>query len=125
MTDTERTRGPSDQSTALLLDLAAALHASAIPADAAEKRLRGVAEAFGLDAQFFTMQSFLATELRRGDIERIEIRLIPFDTHWDLAETAALTELCRAIVDRRLDVAAARKELDRIVGRKSAYPRWL
>jgi len=116
---------PSDQSTALLLDLATALHASASPADVAEERLRDVAAALGLDAQFFTMQSFLTTELRQGDSERIEIRRIPFDTHWDLRETAALVELCRAIVDRRLDLAGARRELDRIVGRKSAYPRWL
>src|SRR5262249_55086833 len=92
-------RPPGDQSTELLIDLAAALHASASPADVAEERLRGVARALGLEAQFFTMQSFLATELRRGDSERVEIRRIPFDTHWDLAETAALTELCRTITE--------------------------
>src|SRR5262245_35506458 len=111
MVTTAQARPPGDQSTALLLDLAAALHASASPADVADERLRGVAEALGMDAQFFSMQSFLTTELRRGDSERIEIRRIPFDTHWDLAETAALAELCRAIADRRLDVAGARKEL--------------
>jgi uncharacterized membrane protein YjjP (DUF1212 family) len=125
MATTVPTRPPGDQSTDLLLDLAAALHASASPADVAEKRLHAVAEALGIEAQFFAMQSFLTTELRRGGSERIEIRRIPFDTHWNLAESAALVELCRAIVDHRIDVAAARTELDRIVSRKSAYPRWL
>lgn len=125
MATTAPERPPGDQSTELLLDLAAALHATANPADVAEKRLRAVAEALGLEAQFFTMQSFLTTELRRGDRERIEIRRIPFDTHWDLAETAALVELCRAIVDHRLNAASARRELDRIVTRRSRYPGWL
>jgi uncharacterized membrane protein YjjP (DUF1212 family) len=125
MASTDSARPPGEQSTELLLDLAAALHASASPADVAEERLRGVAEALGLDAQFFTMQSFFATELRRGDSERVELRRIPFDTHWDLAETDALVELCRAITDGRLDAPAARAELGRIVTKKSAYPRWL
>jgi uncharacterized membrane protein YjjP (DUF1212 family) len=91
---------PSDvpgDSAELLLDLAAALHAAASPADVAEARLRDVAGALGLDAQFFTLQSFFATELRRGDRERVAIRRIPFDTHWNLAEVAALDELCRGI----------------------------
>jgi uncharacterized membrane protein YjjP (DUF1212 family)/uncharacterized membrane protein YjjB (DUF3815 family) len=113
---------PGDQSTDLLLDLASALHAAAIPADVAEERLRRCATALGLDAQFFTLQSFFATELRRGENERVEIRRIPFDTHWDLAEVAALDALCRAVADHRVDAAAARAELDRIVAKPSAYP---
>jgi uncharacterized membrane protein YjjP (DUF1212 family) len=119
------TQAPDDQATALLLDLAQALHVCAVPADAAEERLRRVAVALGLDAQFITLQSFVATELRRGDRERLEIRRIPFDTHWNLAEAAALEDLCRAIPDGRIDVAEARAELDRIVRRKSAYPKAL
>ncbi|HVU53109.1 MAG TPA: threonine/serine exporter family protein [Polyangia bacterium] len=118
-------RPPGERSTELLMDLAAALHAAASPADVAEERLRGVAGALGLDAQFFTMQSFFATELRRGERERVEIRRIPFDTHWNLRETAELDGLCRAITERRLDAASARRELDRIVAAKSAYPRAL
>ena len=121
MSSAESERPPDDQATALLLDLATALHESACPADVAEERLRGVAAALGLDAAFFTMQSFFATELRRGDRERVEIRRMPFDTHWNLAESAALGDLCAAIIDRRLDVPAARAELTRIVSRKSAY----
>jgi uncharacterized membrane protein YjjP (DUF1212 family) len=121
-TATERTPGDS---TELLLDLAAALHAAASPADVAEARLRGVANALGLDAQFFTLQSFFATELRRGDRERVEIRRIPFDTHWDLTEVGALDELCRAITERRLDAMGARRQLDRIVAARSAYPKAL
>src|SRR5579863_6872351 len=74
---------PDDRSTELLLELAEAMHAAATPADVAEERLRRVADALGLDAQFFTLQSFFATELRRGGAERVEIRRIPFDTHWN------------------------------------------
>src|SRR5262249_47614890 len=121
-TETASERPPGDRSTELLMDLASALHASASPADVAEERLRGVAAALGLDAQFFIMQSFFATELRRGGSERVGLRRIPFDTHWDLAETAALANLCRAVTEGRLDVAGARAELDRIVGKKSRYP---
>ncbi|HLK93045.1 MAG TPA: threonine/serine exporter family protein [Polyangia bacterium] len=119
------TERPARESTKLLLDLAEALHAAASPADVAEARLRGVAGALGLDAQFFTLQSFFATELRRGDEERVEIRRIPFDTHWNLREVASLDELCRAITERRLDAAGARRELDRIVATRSVYPKAL
>jgi len=122
MTDTVSERPPGEQSTELLMDLAAALHATAIPADVAEERLGGVAKALGLDAQFFMMQSFFATELRRGGVERVGLRRIPFDTHWDLAESAALAELCRETAEGRLGVPAARAELDRIVNRKRLYP---
>jgi len=125
MSDTASERPPGDRSTELLMDLAAALHAAASPADVAEERLRGVAAALDLDAQFFTMQSFFATELRRGERERVEIRRIPFDTHWNLSETATLDGLCQRIAERRIDATAARRELDRIVAKKSAYPKAL
>ena len=65
-TETVPERPPGDRSTELLMDLASAMHASASPADVAEERLHAVATALGLDAQFVIMQSFLATELRRG-----------------------------------------------------------
>jgi uncharacterized membrane protein YjjP (DUF1212 family) len=118
-------RPPGDRATDLLLDLAAAMHAAAIPADMAEERLRRVAEALGIDAQFFTMQSFFATELRRGGAERVEIRRIPFDTHWNVTEARAIDDLARALADRKIDAAAARVELDRIVAAKSSFPRSL
>lgn len=114
---------PGERSTDLLLDLGEAMHAAAIPADIAEERLRAVAAALAIDAQFFTLQSFFATELRRGEAERVEIRRIPFDTHWNLTETVAVNELATALAEGRLDAAAGRAELDRIVARKSAYPR--
>jgi uncharacterized membrane protein YjjP (DUF1212 family) len=122
MATTVSSRPPGDQSTDLLLALASALHAAAMPADVTEERLRRVANALSLDAQFFTLQSFFATELRRGENERVEIRRIPFDTHWDLAEVAALDELCSAVADHRLDAPAARSELARIVSKRSIYP---
>jgi uncharacterized membrane protein YjjP (DUF1212 family)/uncharacterized membrane protein YjjB (DUF3815 family) len=122
MANTGSVLPPDDRSTELLIDLAAALHVAASPADVAEERLRAVAGALGLDAQFFTMQSFFATELRRGGSMRVEIRRIPFDTHWNLAEAAALDDLCRGITQGRLDVTAARKKLDLILAKKSAYP---
>ena len=51
---------PAEISAQLLLDLAQALHASALPADIVEERLRAAAAGLGIDAQFFTMQSFVA-----------------------------------------------------------------
>jgi uncharacterized membrane protein YjjP (DUF1212 family)/uncharacterized membrane protein YjjB (DUF3815 family) len=118
-------RPPGDESTDLLLELGQALHAAALPADVVEERLRAVAEALGLDAQFFTLQSFFTTELRRGGIERIELRRIPFDTHWNLTQTAALTDLTADIAARKLDSRTARAELAGILAAKSPYPSWL
>jgi uncharacterized membrane protein YjjP (DUF1212 family)/uncharacterized membrane protein YjjB (DUF3815 family) len=114
-----------ETSAELLLDLAQALHASALPADVVEERLVAVAAGLGIDAQFFTMQSLVAAQLRRGGAARVEIRRFPFDTHWNLARTTALHQLAAALADGKLDAAAGRIELDRILHRKSLYPRWL
>lgn len=118
-------RPPDDASTELLLDLGAALHAAALPANVAEERLAGVARGLGIDAQFFTLQSFFATELRRGGSERVELRRIPFDTHWDLRQTTGLTNLATAIAEGRVGLPMARAELTRILTRRSPYPTWL
>jgi uncharacterized membrane protein YjjP (DUF1212 family) len=116
---------PDEISAQLLLDLAQALHASALPADIVEERLRAVAAALGIDAQFFTMQSFVAAELRRGGTRRVEMRRFPFDTHWDLARATALLALATALAEGKLGAAAGDAELARILHRKSLYPRWL
>jgi uncharacterized membrane protein YjjP (DUF1212 family) len=116
---------PGEQSTRLLLDLAQALHASGLPVDIVEQRLYEVAAALGIDAQFFTLQSFVAAELRRDGAERVAIRRFPFDTHWNLAKTAALNHLATALAAGKVDAAAGCTELDRIVRLQSVYPRWL
>jgi uncharacterized membrane protein YjjP (DUF1212 family) len=116
---------PAETSAQLLLDLAQALHASALPADIVEERLRAVAAALGIDAQFFTMQSFVAAELRRGGAGRVEMRRFPFDTHWNLARTTALGTLATALAEGKLAAEAGGAELARILGRRSLYPRWL
>lgn len=116
---------PDDDTIALLLDLGEALHAAAIPADIAEERLSAVTTRLGIPAQFFTLQSFFATELGRAGAERIELRRIPFDTHWNLTQTMALTDLAKALGGGRIDVAAGRAELTRILARRNPYPRWL
>jgi uncharacterized membrane protein YjjP (DUF1212 family) len=122
---TEPAATGGDDATALLLDLGEALHAAAMPADLTEERLTRVAAALGVDAQFFALQSFFATELRRGSAENIEIRRIPFDTHWNLTQTMALVDLCRDLGDGKLDAAAGRRELARILAARDPYPRWL
>jgi uncharacterized membrane protein YjjP (DUF1212 family)/uncharacterized membrane protein YjjB (DUF3815 family) len=116
---------PAETSAELLMDLAKALHAAALPVDVVEERLRAVAAGLGVGAQFFTMQSFVAAELHRGGAARVEIRRFPFDTHWNLARTIALNQLAAALAERRLDAAAGRAELARILARESLYPRWL
>ncbi len=116
---------PGERSTRLLLDLAQALHGAGLPVDIVEQRLYGVAAALGIDAQFFTLQSFVAAELRRGGAERVEIRRVPFDTHWNLARTTALNHLATDLAGGKLDAAAGCAELDRIVRLKSVYPGWL
>src|SRR5262249_28144437 len=107
-----------------LIDLGEALHAAAVPADAAEWRQREVARAFGVETVLFTLQSFLATEVRGGGVERVEIRRMPFDTHWNLTRAAALLGLCDEITAGRLDVPAARDRLAQILRRPAPYPQW-
>jgi len=116
---------PDEISAQLLLDLAQALHASAIPTDIVEERLRAGAAALGIDAQFFTMQSFVAAALRGGGTRRLEMRRFPFDTHWNLAQANALLALATALADGKVGAAAGQAELARILHRKALYPHWL
>ena len=49
---------------ALLSELGVALHGATLPADIVEERLTAVARRLGLEGEFFTLQSFLAMEVR-------------------------------------------------------------
>ena len=67
----------------LLGDLGTALHGATLPADVVEEQLAAVAKRLGLDGQFFTLQSFLAMEVRNG-APHVTVRRMSFDTHWNL-----------------------------------------
>jgi uncharacterized membrane protein YjjP (DUF1212 family) len=119
-TATESTNGAG----AFLIDLGEALHAASLPADDAERRQRDVARAFGVDAELFTLQSVLFTEVRAGGTGRVEMRRMPFDSHWNLTRAAALIALTDEIAAGRLDLPAARDRLAQIARRPAPYPQW-
>jgi uncharacterized membrane protein YjjP (DUF1212 family) len=115
-----------DEASALLLELAQALHLVAVPADLLEERLRAAAAGLGLSAEVFTLQSLVMVELQAGTgPRRLEMRRIPFDPHWNLRRIADTVELTRAVAERRVGAAAARAELARITARPNRYPKWL
>ena len=109
---------------AFLVELGEALHAAALPADEAERRQRAAAHALGVEAELFTLQSFLATEVRAGEVGHVEIRRMPFDTHWNLTRAAALIAFTDEIAAGSFDLPAARERLAQIMRRPAPYPQW-
>jgi uncharacterized membrane protein YjjP (DUF1212 family) len=112
---------PTSGLTALLVDLGQALHASNVPASTVESRVAAVARALGARADVFVLQGFLAVELEEGFVERVALRRMDFDTHWNLDRLHALDDLREAIERGEHSVNAARAELGRIMARPRRY----
>jgi uncharacterized membrane protein YjjP (DUF1212 family) len=111
--------------TDLLVDLGAALHWSALPASLVETRVRAVAHALGVHADIFVLQGFLCVETTGAPVERVELRRIDFDTHWNIARVHELFDLCASLVAGQRGVTAGREELDRILAEPRRYRKWL
>jgi uncharacterized membrane protein YjjP (DUF1212 family) len=111
--------------THLLVDLGAALHWSALPASLVETRVRAVARALGVQADIFVLQGFLCVETEGAPVERVELRRIDFDTHWNLRRVHELYDLCASLVAGERGVTTGREELDRILAEPRRYGKWL
>ena len=109
----------------LLLDLGQALHASAMPSNLVEERLRAVARGMGTQAEVFVSQGFLVIETGQGARQRVDLRRISFDTHWNLGRVHALVDLCTRVARGELGLAAARATLERILAQPRPYAKWL
>jgi uncharacterized membrane protein YjjP (DUF1212 family) len=114
-----------DDEAALLLELAQALHAVAVPADEVEERVRAAAHAFGLEAQVFTMQSLALTQVEDDGDRRVDMRRVPFDTHWNLRRLDDYLEIARGIAQRRLSVSEARGALAQVGAMPNHYRKWV
>ncbi len=109
----------------LLVDLGAALHWSALPASIVETRVRAVADALGLHADVFVLQGFLCVESEGAPVERIELRRIDFDTHWNIGRVHELFDLTTSLVRGERGVTSGRAELDRILAEPRPYQKGL
>ena len=114
--------GLPEEKVALLGELARALHQAALPADAVEERLVAVARRFGIEGEFFTLQSFLAMELRAGGATLVSVGRMSFDTHWNLTRMTALLALSDELASGSLGAAEGRRELQAIAARPYRYP---
>jgi uncharacterized membrane protein YjjP (DUF1212 family) len=92
-----------------------------MPASLVESRVRDCARALGASAEVFVLQGFLAIELHEGFVERVGLRRMDFDTHWNLDRLHALVDLCQSIVRGDRGAGAARAELARIMARPRRY----
>jgi uncharacterized membrane protein YjjP (DUF1212 family) len=111
--------------TSLLVDLAAALHWAALPASMVETRVQDVARALGVRADVFALQGFMIVESENGPSERVELRRVDFDTHWNISRVHELFDLCTSLVAGERGVTAGRAELDRILAEPRPYKKWL
>ncbi|HXU07012.1 MAG TPA: threonine/serine exporter family protein [Polyangia bacterium] len=105
---------------ALLSELGVALHGATLPADIVEERLTAVARRLGLEGEFFTLQSFLAMEVRNG-APSVLVRRMSFDTHWNLTRMSALLTLSRELADGRVGVADGRRRIAEIAALRPPY----
>jgi uncharacterized membrane protein YjjP (DUF1212 family) len=115
----------TDENMALLGELARALHQATLPADELEERLAAVATRLGIEGEFFTLQSFLAMELRSEGATRVSVGRMSFDTHWNLTRMTAVLAIADQLADGRMSAAEGRRELAALPKRKNPYPNWL
>jgi uncharacterized membrane protein YjjP (DUF1212 family) len=115
----------TDENMALLGELARALHQATVPADILEERLTAVAKRLGIEGEFFTLQSFLAMELRSEGAARVSVGRMSFDTHWNLTRMTAVLAITDKLADGRMSVAEGRRELAALPKRKNPYPNWV
>lgn len=113
------------ESVALLGELARALHQATLPADAVEERLAAVAARLGVEGEFFTLQSFLAMELRAAGGARAVVGRMSFDTHWNLTRMTALIALADRLATGAIGVAEARRQIAATIHRRNPYPNLL
>src|SRR5262245_56046856 len=106
---------------ALLSELGAALHGANIPAEVVEERLTRVAKRFGIDGDFFTLQSFLAMEVRHGGVARAMFRRMSFDTHWNLTRMTSFLTLADDLAEGRIGAAEGRRRIAEIAAGTPPY----
>lgn len=112
---------PLDDTTHLLIDLAEALHGVQAPSDVITRELGAMAERLGVTADIVVQQSFLIAEIRAAAGRNVALRMIDFDTHWQLARVHDLLGLARAVAAGRYGVAEARTRLRAIMAARVRY----
>jgi uncharacterized membrane protein YjjP (DUF1212 family) len=115
--------------SALLLDLGTTMHAAALPSPIIERRLKDIARTWGVQAEVFVLQGFLAIETHDGSaagpVARADLRRVSFDAHWNLRRVHDLTNLCGSLARGERSITSARTELERIKDLPRLYPKWL
>lgn len=113
----------TDDLTAFLLELAAAMHHSQLPSDRIEEQLDRIGMRFGAKVDPLVLQGAVAMETRRGAQSSIAIRRIDFDAGWHLERVKQLVELARSVGEGHMSLAHARARLAAIRAEPPIYPR--
>lgn len=111
----------------LALRIGVMLLGSGAQSQEAEEHVRRVMRAFGLrggDA-IVTSDSVSVSYIAPGDAETTTAIQAVRDWRPDFSQLAQVAALVRAIIDGRIDIPAAERELDRIGALVSPYPHWL
>lgn len=108
-------------SAELITDLARAMHAVSLPADAIEAVLRQAASHLGLKVELMLLQTAIVVEFETGDQRTVEFRRLPGGAHWRLEREHELMELARSLADGRRGLESGRAELKRIEARPPLY----
>jgi uncharacterized membrane protein YjjP (DUF1212 family) len=116
----------ADQLSDLLIELARAMHAVAVPTDTIEAMLVDVARKLGEPhLEVLVLQSALLLQLGDAEARRARLRRMDFDTHWRLAKTHDIMEVAHSLADGTLGVDEARSELRRIHAARPLYATWV
>ena len=113
------------EATHFLVDLARALHRYGTTAHRLENALQGVAMRLGIEAQFFSTPTavFLSAGLPGQEARTILIRVDPGELH--LERLALLDAVATEVMEGRLSIERARRQIPEIMAAPARYGREL
>ena len=105
----------------LMGDLADALHSASLPADLVEVHLDEVGRAVEVPVRALILQGAVVVAVGREDREKVDLRRIDFETHWNLTRVSRLLAVVKELAKRQVEITEGRNRLAGIMAAPKPY----